>query len=49
MSRKNTQNRQRGGYADDFRIGAVHLVTEEGYSVAAAAKAVGVSEPTLRA
>ena len=32
-----------GGYSDEFKVAAVRLVTEEGYSIAAAAKAVGVS------
>ncbi len=33
-------------YTDDFKRDAARLVTEQKYSIAAAAKAVGVSEPT---
>lgn len=35
-------------YSDDFKRSAVQLVTEQKYSIAAAARAVGVSEPSLR-
>ena len=35
-------------YPDDFKRDAVRLVTEEKYSFKAAAKAVGVSEKSLR-
>jgi len=35
-------------YTDDFKRSAVQLVTEQKYSIAAAARAVGVSEPSLR-
>jgi transposase-like protein len=35
-------------YPDDFKQDAVRLVTEEKYSFKAAAKAVGVSEKSLR-
>ncbi len=35
-------------YPDDFKRDAVRLVTEERYSFKAAAKAVGVSEKSLR-
>jgi len=34
--------------SEEFKRDAVRLVTEEGYTFAAAAKAVGVSEQTLR-
>ena len=42
MARTNQDRMPSGGYSDEFKIGAVRLVTEEGYSMAAAAKAVGV-------
>jgi transposase len=35
-------------YSDEFKRSAVQLVTEQKYSIAAAARAVGVSEPSLR-
>ena len=35
-------------FSEEFKQDAVRLVVQEGYSVRAAAKAVGVSEPTLR-
>ena len=35
-------------YPDDFKRDAVRLVTEQKYSIAAAAKAIGVSDPTRR-
>jgi len=35
-------------YSDEFKRIAVQLVTEQKYSIAAAARAVGVSEPSLR-
>ncbi|MFM7207284.1 MAG: transposase [Planctomycetaceae bacterium] len=34
-------------YSDEFKRSAVQLVTEQKYSIAAAARAVGVSEPSL--
>ncbi len=37
-----------GGFPDDFKQDAVRLVVEEEYSFKAAAKAVGVSENSLR-
>ncbi len=40
---------RRGGSPDDFRRGAVRLIVEEKYSFKAAAKAVGVSQNSLRA
>ena len=49
MSRTNQDRSPIGGYSDEFKIAAVRLVTEEGYSMAAAAKAVGVSQPSLKA
>ena len=49
MVRKNQERLPSGGYSDEFKHGAVRLVTEEGYSIAAAAKAVGVSQPSLKA
>jgi transposase len=36
-------------HGEEFKRDAVRLVTDEGYSVAAAAKAVSVTEQTLRA
>ena len=39
---------RRGGFPDDFKRDAVRLIVEEKYSVKAAAKAVGVSEKSLR-
>jgi transposase len=35
-------------YTDDLKRDAVRLVTEQKCSIAAAAKAVGVSDPTMR-
>jgi transposase len=35
-------------YTDDFKRSALQLVTEQKCSIAAAARAVGVSEPSLR-
>ena len=35
-------------YSDDFKRDAVRLITEENYKFKAAAKAVGVSEKSLR-
>jgi transposase len=35
-------------YSDEFKRSAVQLITEQKYSIAAAARAVGVSEPSLR-
>ena len=40
---------RRGGFPDDFKRDAVRLIVEEEYSFKAAAKAVGVSENSLRA
>ncbi len=40
---------RRGGFPDDFKRDAVRLIVEEKYSFKAAAKAVGVSENSLRA
>ena len=48
MARTNQDRMPSGGYSDDFKRGAVRLMTEEGYSMAAAAKAVGVSQPSLK-
>lgn len=39
---------KRRRYGDEFQRDAVRLVTDEKYSFVAAAKAVGVSEQTLR-
>ena len=35
-------------YTDDFRRDVVRLITDEGYSIAAAARACGVSDQTVR-
>ncbi len=40
---------RRAGFPDDFKQDVVRLVVEEEYSFKAAAKAVGVSENSLRA
>ena len=40
---------RRGGFPDDFKQDAVRLVVDEEYSFKAAAKAVGVSQNSLRA
>ncbi|NBV44469.1 MAG: transposase, partial [Planctomycetia bacterium] len=47
MAKTDSSGRQRPKtYTDDFKRDAVRLVTEQRYSIAAAAKAVGVSDPT---
>jgi transposase InsO family protein len=47
MARRDGSGRQRPKtYTDDFKRDAVRVVTEQRYSIAAAAKAVGVSDPT---
>jgi len=43
-----TTERQRRRFTPDFKKDAVALVTEQGYSVAKAARAVDVSENNLR-
>lgn len=43
-----TSERKRRRFSPDFKKDAVALVTEQGYSVAKAAQAVGVSENNLR-
>ena len=35
-------------FTEKFKVDAVRLVTVEGYSITAAARAVGVGEPSLR-
>ena len=35
-------------YTDEFRRDVVRLITEEGYSIPAAAKSCGVSDQTVR-
>ena len=35
-------------FTEEFKVDAVRLVTVEGYSITAAARAVGVGEPSLR-
>ena len=39
---------QRRSYSDEFRRDVVRLITDEGYSIPAAAKACGASEQTVR-
>ena len=39
---------QQRPYSDEFRRDVVRLITDEGYSIAAAAKACGVSDQTVR-
>jgi len=39
---------KRRTYTDEFKVDAVKLVTEQGYSVAEAARSLGVSENLLR-
>lgn len=49
MARRDSPRRARPKtYTDDFKRDAVRLVTEQRYSIAAAAKAFGVSDPTMR-
>ena len=55
MSRSNAEQSNAGSggskrrpYSDEFRRDVVRLVTEEGYSIPAAARACGASEPTVR-
>jgi len=40
--------RKRRIYTDEFKVSAVKLVTEQGYSVAVAARNLGVSANSLR-
>ena len=40
--------RQRGSYTDEFKVEAVKLVTEKGYSVAEAARSLDIGETLLR-
>ena len=40
--------RQRRTYTSEFKIEAVKLVTEQGYSVAEAARSLGIDETLLR-
>ena len=40
--------RQRRTYTDEFKIEAVKLITEKGYSVAEAARSLDISENLLR-
>ena len=45
---KSETPRKRRRFTEEFKQDAVRLVVNEGYSFAAAAKAVGVGEPSLR-
>src|SRR4051794_20566618 len=40
--------RQRRSYSSEFKVEAVKLVTEKGYSVAEAARSLGIGETLLR-
>jgi transposase len=40
--------RQRRSYTSEFKVEAVKLVTEKGYSVAEAARSLGIGETLLR-
>ncbi len=40
--------RQRRSYSREFKVEAVNLVTEKGYSVAEAARSLGIGETLLR-
>ena len=40
--------RQRRTYTNEFKVDAVKLVTEQGYSIAEAARSLGISENLLR-
>src|SRR4051812_46063918 len=40
--------RQRRSYTSEFKVEAVNLVTDQGYSVAEAARSLGISENLLR-
>lgn len=42
-------SRRRRLFSEEFKRDAVRLIVEEGYTFKAAATAVGVSEPSLRA
>jgi transposase len=42
-------SRRRRRFSEEFKRDAVRLIVEEGYTFKAAATAVGVSEPSLRA
>ena len=49
MVQKQVQTvRARRVFSEEFKQSAVRLVTSEGYTIAAAAKAVGVGEQSLR-
>lgn len=45
---KSEVSRKRRVFTEEFKQGAVRLVVNEGYTLAAAAKAVGVGEQSLR-
>lgn len=44
---KKLNNRKRRNYTEEFKQGAVRLITEEGYSNAAAARNLGINEQLL--
>src|SRR3954452_16768125 len=46
--RRSTMARQRRSYTREFKVEAVKLVTEKGYSVAEAARSLGICETLLR-
>ena len=49
LTPRSAVSRQSGWFGEDFKRDAVRLVVDEKYTVAAAAKAVGVSVQSLRA
>jgi transposase len=46
--RRSIMARQRRSYTSEFKVEAVKLVTEKGYSVAEAARTLGIGETLLR-
>jgi transposase len=46
--RRSIMARQRRSYTDEFKVEAVKLVTEKGYSVAEAARSLDIGETLLR-
>src|SRR5439155_6229093 len=46
--RRSTMARQRRKYTNEFKVEAVKLITEQGYSVAEAARSLDVGETLLR-
>jgi transposase len=46
--RRSIMARQRRSYTSEFKVEAVKLITEKGYSVAEAARTLGIGETLLR-